>query len=50
MKYIKASDGKYYRYNLEIDERYYCENNVVICNGKIDHTYVKNKVRYLLID
>ena len=31
--YTIASDGKYYKYNLEIDGKYYCPGNIVIENG-----------------
>ena len=30
--YVKASDGKFYKYNYEINNIYYCENNVIIDN------------------
>lgn len=33
--YTVGPDGKYYKYNLEIDGVYYCENNVVIDHGRI---------------
>ena len=31
--YTLTSDGKYYKYNLEIDGKYYCPGNIVIENG-----------------
>ncbi len=45
-KYMLAN-GKYYKYNLEINNIYYCPNNIIIDNGKVieyDHS------RYILID
>lgn len=30
--YVKANDGKYYKYNYEINNIYYCPNNIVIDN------------------
>lgn len=34
LQYIKAKNDKYYRYNAEQDAIYYCENNIVIKDGK----------------
>ena len=31
--YALTSDGKYYKYNLEIDGKYYCPGNIVIEDG-----------------
>ena len=33
--YTVAGDGKYYKYNYEINGKYYCPGNVIIDNGKI---------------
>ena len=33
--YVLASDGKYYPYNYEIDEIYYCPNNIIIDDLKV---------------
>ena len=33
--YIRANDGKYYRYNIEINNIYYCPNNIVIDNYNV---------------
>lgn len=52
-KYIKADDGRYYRYNNSYRpyyatfEEYYCTNNVVIENGNVVK-YDKN--RYIVFD
>ncbi len=45
--YVLANDGKFYRYNLEINDNYYCENNIVIKNGA---PIVYDKSRYLLVE
>lgn len=37
--YTVASDGKYYKYNMEIDGRYYCPGNIIIDRWR------NNKVR-----
>ena len=34
--YTTASDGKYYKYNYEIGNIYYCPNNIIINNGNAD--------------
>ena len=33
--YVRANDGKYYSYNMEIDNVYYCPNNIVIKNFEV---------------
>ena len=33
--YTLASDGKYYKYNFEIDGKYYCPGNIIIDGGEI---------------
>ncbi len=45
--YVKANDGKYYKYNQEIKNVYYCPNNIII-----DHFEVKryDKEKYLVFD
>ena len=45
--YVRANDGKYYKYNYEINNVYYCSDNIII-----DHFNVKkyDKSRYLIID
>jgi len=45
--YVKAKDGKYYRYNYEIDNVYYCPNNIVITHD--DVKYYDSR-RYDIID
>ena len=46
-KYVFADDGKYYRYNYEFDNIYFCPNNIIINQGKVIQY---DKSRYLLID
>ena len=31
--YTLAGDGKYYKYNMEVNGKYYCPNNIIIENG-----------------
>ena len=45
--YTMASDGKYYKYNYEIHNVYYCPNNIIIMNGKAGSL---PKEKYLLFD
>ena len=33
--YVKANDGKYYKYNYELHNVYYCENNIIIDNFEV---------------
>lgn len=33
--YVLANDGKYYKYNYEIDTIYYCPDNIIIVNGVV---------------
>ena len=45
--YVLASDGRFYKYNLEIHGVYYCPDNVII-----DHieTHELDKSRYIVMD
>ena len=45
--YVRANDGKYYKYNYEINNIYYCENNVIIDNFNV-REYPKEE--YLVFD
>lgn len=45
--YIRANDGKLYKYNFEFDNIYYCPNNIIIDNFQVHH-YDKSK--YLIMD
>lgn len=33
--YVVANDGRYYKYNMEIDGIYYCPGNIIINNGNV---------------
>ena len=45
--YIMAGDGKYYRYNYEIDNIYYCDNNIKIHHGMVEKY---DPARYIIMD
>ena len=45
--YVRTIDGKYYRYNLECNNNYYCADNIVIHNFE-EVTFPKEK--YILFD
>lgn len=45
--YVLGSDGRFYRKNVEIDNIYYCENNVVIKPGEVEKI---DKLTKILID
>lgn len=47
--YVQANDGKYYKYSYEINDIYYCPNNVIIDKGKVKNKYSETE-RYLIID
>lgn len=46
--YVKASDGKYYKYNMNIGDKCFCPNNIVIANDKIYK--IENPEQNQLID
>ena len=45
--YIEGNDGKYYKYNYEIDNVYYCPNNIIIDNLNVKKY---DKDRFLIFD
>lgn len=45
--YTRAKDGKYYKYNHEISNIYYCPNNIIIDHGEVKRL---PKERYILMD
>lgn len=47
--YIRASDGKYYKYNYKINNIYYCIDNIIIDEYKVIDNYIE-KEKYLIID
>lgn len=45
--YVRANDGYYYKYNYQINNIYYCPNNIMVENFKAKQF---DKSRHLLID
>ena len=45
--YVRANDGKLYKYNYELNNIYYCENNVIIDNFEVKE-YPKEQ--YVILD
>lgn len=45
--YVRANDGKYYKYNYEINNTYYCPNNIIIENFRPKRL---PKEKYILMD
>ena len=49
--YVLNSDEKYYKYNYEIDNIYYCPNNIIIDNYNVIDSYSgEDSARYILMD
>lgn len=46
--YVVANDGKYYKYNQEINGVYYCPGNIVIEGGEVKK--IENPESYILMD
>jgi hypothetical protein len=46
--YVKAQDGRLYRYNYERNHIYYCPNNIIIDNNRVVEDY-KNE-QFILLD
>lgn len=47
--YIRANDGKFYKYNYEINGVYYCDNNIIIDDMEVITNYCE-KEKYIVID
>ena len=47
--YVLANDGKYYKYNYEINNIYYCTDNIIIDNFEVIRDY-QQKEKYIIID
>ena len=47
--YVKV-DGKYYKYNFEKDNIYYCPSNIIIDNFRVIDKYAKEPERYIVFD
>jgi len=48
--YVLANDGRYYKYNYEINGMYYCINNIIINGRREVIDKYKDKEKYLLAD
>jgi len=47
--YVRIEDNKLYRYNYEFYNTYYCDDNIIIKDGKVIETY-KDKEKYIILD
>ena len=47
--YVKAYDGKYYKYNVEINNVYYCPSNRIIDNSIVNENY-RELEKYIIAD
>jgi len=47
--YVRANDGKFYKYNYEIRNIYYCTDNIIIDNFQVKRNY-QEKERYIIFD
>ena len=45
--YVQMGDGKFYKYNFEIDNVYYCPNNIIIDNGEVKQF---NKDKFIVLE
>lgn len=50
LNYVRDNDGKYYRFNCECDNKYFCENNIILYHGTVEDYYAKRSERYLLVE
>ena len=46
--YVVANDGKYYKYNMEINAKYYCPGNIIISDGEVKR--LENPESQILMD
>ncbi len=47
--YVRANDGKFHKYNYEINNIYYCPGNIIIDNFVVKKDYLDSS-KYLIID
>lgn len=47
--YVKAEDGKLYKYNYKVNNIYYCPDNIIIDKFKVIRDY-QEKEKYLILD
>lgn len=45
--YVKANDGKFYKYNIKFNDIYYCPNNIIIDNLEVKEY---NPDEYIVLD
>lgn len=48
--FVLGNDKKFRHYNIENQNIYFCENNYLLINNKVDETYVKKPERYIFLD
>ena len=48
--FVIGSDKKYRHYDIENQNIYFCENNYLLVNSRVDDTYAKEKERYMFLD
>ena len=49
--YTIGPDGKYYKYNYELNNIYYCPDNIILTPFEIDYSYTgENSARYIVFD
>ena len=50
--YTVANDGRYYKYNIEINGVYYCPGNIIIDNGQVNKLEPKKQelIDYFILD
>ena len=50
--YTVANDGRYYKYNIEINGVYYCPGNIIIDNGQVNKLEPEKQelIDYFILD
>ena len=48
--YVLANDGRFYKYNYEINNIYYGTDNIIVDNFSVINKYSKDKARYIVLD
>ena len=48
--YVKAKDGRYYKYNYEINNCYFCLDNIIIDNYEVIDKYHVDMEKYIILD
>ena len=47
--YVMDRRGKFHKYIMEVNNKYYCKNNIIIDNGEVIDTY-KEKEKFIFMD